>query len=91
MIHSCDEIIWFALSGWIRIVSLALVIAVVIWTPQAAIVAPREPLPHLLFLLRLVVHHVTKPRSSFQSVSPKVSIDAWVGDAIVEAVDDVFL
>jgi hypothetical protein len=32
-----------------------------------------------------------KPRNSFWSVPPKVSVDAWVGDAIVEAVDDVFL
>jgi hypothetical protein len=31
-IHSSDEIIWPALSGWTRIVLLALVVAVVIWT-----------------------------------------------------------
>jgi hypothetical protein len=37
------------------------------------------------------VHHVTKPCNSFRSVPPKVSVDAWVGDAVVEAVDDVFL
>jgi hypothetical protein len=37
------------------------------------------------------VHHITKPRNSFQSVPPKVSVDAWVGDAVVKAVDDVFL
>jgi hypothetical protein len=37
------------------------------------------------------MHHITKPCNSFRSVLPKVSVDAWVGDAIVEAVDDVFL
>jgi hypothetical protein len=37
------------------------------------------------------VHHIMKPCNNFQSVPPKVSIDAWVGDAVVEAVDDVFL
>jgi hypothetical protein len=37
------------------------------------------------------VHHVMKPYNSFRSVLPKVSVDAWVGDAVVEAVDDVFL
>jgi hypothetical protein len=37
------------------------------------------------------MHHVTKPCNSFWSVPPKVSVDAWVGDAIIEAVDDVFL
>jgi hypothetical protein len=58
---------------------------------QSAILAPREPLPHLLFLLGPVVHHVAKPRNSFQPVPPEVSVDAWVGDGIVEAVDDVFL
>jgi hypothetical protein len=59
--------------------------------PQSAILAPQEPLPHLLFLLGPVVHHVTKPHNSFQSVPPEVSVDAWVGDAVVEAIDDVFL
>jgi hypothetical protein len=58
-IHSRDEIIWLALSGWTRIVPLTLVIAVVMRTPQITILAPREPLPHLLLLLEPVVHHVT--------------------------------
>jgi hypothetical protein len=53
--------------------------------------APREPLPHLFLLLGPVMHHVMKPRNSLQSISSKVSIDAWVRDAVVEAVDDVFL
>jgi hypothetical protein len=88
---SLDVIIWLALSRWTRVVPLALVIAVVIYTPQVAIIAPREPLPHVLFLLGPVVHHVMKPRNSFWSVPPEVSVDAWVGDTVVEAVDDVFL
>jgi hypothetical protein len=91
MIHSRDEIIWLALSGWTRVVPLALVVAVVIRTPQVAIIVPWEPLPHLFFLPRPVVHHNTKPCNSFWSVLPKVPIDAWVGDAVVEAVDNVFL
>jgi hypothetical protein len=37
------------------------------------------------------VHHVVKPYNSFRSILPKVSVDAWVDDAIVEAIDDVFL
>jgi hypothetical protein len=32
-----------------------------------------------------------KACNSFWPVPPKVSVDAWVGDAIVEAVDDVIL
>jgi hypothetical protein len=91
MIHSRDEIIWLAFSGWTRIVPLALVIAVIMRMPQIAIIAPREPLPHLLFLLGPVMHHVMKPRNSLRPVPPKVPIDAWVGDAVVEAVDDVLL
>jgi hypothetical protein len=90
-IHSRDEIIWLALSGWTRVVPLALVVAVVSWTPQVATIASRELLPHLFLLLGPVMHHITKPCNSFRSVLPKVSVDAWVGDAIVEAVDDVFL
>jgi hypothetical protein len=52
---------------------------------------PQELLPHLLFLLELVVHHVTKPRNSFRPIPPKVSVDAWVSDAVVEVVNDVLL
>jgi hypothetical protein len=91
MIHSRDEIIWLALSGWTQVVPLALVVVIIIQTPQVAIIAPWEPLPHLFFLLGPVVHHITKPCNSFWSVPPKVSVDTWVGDAVVEAVDDVFL
>jgi hypothetical protein len=91
MIHSRDEIIWLAFSGWTRIVPLALVVTVVIWTPQVAIIAPREPLQHLLFLLGPIMHHITEPYNSFRSVPPKVSVDAWASDAVVEAVDNVFL
>jgi hypothetical protein len=32
-----------------------------------------------------------KPRNSLQPVPPEVSVDAWIGDAIVEAVNDVLL
>jgi hypothetical protein len=91
IIHSHDEMIWPTLSGWTRIVPLAFVIAVVIWTPHIAILEPREPLPHLLLLFGPIVHHVMKACNSFWPVPPKVSVDAWVGDAIVEAVDDVIL
>jgi hypothetical protein len=42
-----------------------------------------------LLLLGPIVHHVTKSCNSFWSVPREVSIDAWVGEAIVEAVDDV--
>jgi hypothetical protein len=79
------------LSGWTRIVPLALIVAVVMRTPQIAILAPREPLLHLLLLLGPVVHHVTQPRNSLRPVPPEVSVDAWIGDAIVESVDDVLL
>jgi hypothetical protein len=37
------------------------------------------------------VHHITKARNSFRPVPPEVSVDAWDGDAIVEAFDDVIL
>jgi hypothetical protein len=32
-----------------------------------------------------------KPRNSFRSVLPEVFVDASVGDAVVEAVNDVLL
>jgi hypothetical protein len=91
MIHNRDEIIWLALSGWTRIVPLAFVVAVIIWAPHIAIFAPRELFPHLLLLFGLIVHHITKARNSLRPVPPKISVDAWVGDAVVEAVDDVVL
>jgi hypothetical protein len=37
------------------------------------------------------VHHITKARNGLRSIPPKISVDAWVGDAVVEAVDDVVL
>jgi hypothetical protein len=90
-IHSRVEIIWLAFTGWTRIVPLAFVVAVVVWAPQIAILVPREPLPHLLLLLGPIVHHITKARNSLRPVLPKILVDAWVGDAVVEIVDDVVL
>jgi hypothetical protein len=37
------------------------------------------------------VHHITKARNSLRPVSPKILVDARVGDAVVEVVDDVVL
>jgi hypothetical protein len=88
-IHSRDEVVWLALSGLTRVVPLALVGTVAICAPRVVVVAPRESFTHLLLLLGPIVHHVTKSCNSFWSVPPKVSIDAWVGEDIVEAVDDV--
>jgi hypothetical protein len=35
------------------------------------------------------MHHITKARNSLRPVPPKIPVDAWVGDAVVETVDDV--
>jgi hypothetical protein len=91
MIHSHNDIIWLTFSGWTRKVLLAFVVAVVIWAPQIAILTPREPLPHLLLLFGPIVHHITKARNSLRPIPPKIFVDAWVGDAVVEVVDDVVL
>jgi hypothetical protein len=91
MIHSHDDIIWLSFSGWIRKVPLAFVVAGVVWAPQVAILTPRELLPHLLLLFGPIVHHITRARNGLRPIPPKISIDAWVGDAVVEAVDDVIL
>jgi hypothetical protein len=37
------------------------------------------------------VHHITKARNSFRPVPPEVPVYARVGDAVVEADDDVLL
>jgi hypothetical protein len=58
-------------------------------TLQIAILVPRELLPYLLLLLGPVVHHVTQSHNSLRLVLPEVSVDAWIGDAVVEAVNDV--
>jgi hypothetical protein len=85
------KVVWLGLLGWTRVVPLALVGTIVICAPQVDVIAPWEPLPHLFLLLGLVMRHVMKSCNSFWSVPPKVSVDAWVGDAIVEAVDNVLL
>jgi hypothetical protein len=90
-IQSRDEVVWLALSGWTRVVPLALVSTIVVCVPQVVVIAPREPLLHLFLLLGLVMHHITKSYNSFWSIPSKVSVDAWVSDAIVEAVDNVLL
>jgi hypothetical protein len=59
--------------------------------PQIAILAPWEPLPHLLLLFGPVVHHITKARNSFLPVPPEVFVDACASDAVIEAVDNVIL
>jgi hypothetical protein len=90
-IDSRDDIIWLSFPGWTRKLLLAFVVAVVVWAPQIAILTPRQLLLHLLFLFGPIVHHITKARNSLWLVPPKISVDAWVGDAVVEAVDDVVL
>jgi hypothetical protein len=90
-IDSRDDIIWLSFLGWTRKVPLAFVVAVVAWTPQIAILTPREPLPHLLLLFRPIVHHITKARNSLRPVPPEIPVDARVGDAAVETIDDVVL
>jgi hypothetical protein len=62
---------------------------VVICAPRVVVVEPWELFTHLLLLLGPIAHHVMKSCNSFWSVPPKVTIDAWVGEAIVKAVDDV--
>jgi hypothetical protein len=37
------------------------------------------------------VQHITKARNSLRPVPPEIPVDAWVGDAVVEAVNDVVL
>jgi hypothetical protein len=91
MIDSHDDIIWLSFPGWTRKIPLAFVVAVVVWAPQIAILTPREPLPHLLLLFRPIVHHITKARNSLRPVPPEIPVDAWVDDAVVEAIDDVVL
>jgi hypothetical protein len=90
-IHCRDDIIWLTFPGWTRKVPLAFVVTAVVWAPKIAILALREPLPHLLLLFGPIVHHIMKARNGLRPVSPEISVDARVGDAIVEAVDDVVL
>jgi hypothetical protein len=91
MIDSRDDFIWLSFPGWPRKVPLALVAAVVVWAPQIAVLTPREPLSHLLLLLGPIVHHITKAYNSFRHVPPEIPVYARVGDAVVEAIDDVVL
>jgi hypothetical protein len=91
MIDSRDDLIWLSFLGWPQKIPLAFVAAVVVWAPQIAILTPREPLPHLLLLLGPIVHHIMKARNSFRPVPPEIPVYARVGDAVVEAIDDIVL
>jgi hypothetical protein len=90
-IDSRDDIIWLSFPGRTRKVPLAFVVAVVVWAPQIAILTPRELLLHLLLLFGPIVHHTTKAWNSLRPVPPEIPVDARVGDAVVETVDDVVL
>jgi hypothetical protein len=90
-IDICNHIIWLSIPGWTRKVPLAFVIAIVIWAPQIAILTPREPLPQLLLLFGPIEHHNMKARNSLRPVAPEIPVDARVGDAVVETIDDVVL
>jgi hypothetical protein len=37
------------------------------------------------------VHHITKASNSLQPVLPEIHVDARIGDAVVETIDDVAL
>jgi hypothetical protein len=37
------------------------------------------------------MHHIMKARNSLRPIPPKIPVDAWVDDAVVEAVDDFVL
>jgi hypothetical protein len=74
-IHSRDEIISLALSGWTRIVPLAFVVAVVVRTPQIAILAPREPvtpafLSYLNYFTNLLLKNLLNLFHRLSSRSP---------------------
>jgi hypothetical protein len=36
------------------------------------------------------VHHIPEASHGLGPIAPKVPVDAWVGDAVVEAVNDIF-
>jgi hypothetical protein len=57
--HSRDEIVWLAFSGRTRKVPLTFVSPVVVVALLVEVGASWKPLPHLFFLFRPVVHHVT--------------------------------
>jgi hypothetical protein len=90
-IDSRDDIIWLSFPRSTRKVPLAFVVAVVVWALQIAILTPREPLPHLLLLFGPIVHHIMKARNSLRPVPPKIPVDALVGDAVVETINDIIL
>jgi hypothetical protein len=90
-IDSRDDIICLSFPGWTRKVPLAFVIAVVVWAPQIAILTPWEPLLHLLLLFGPIVHHIMKACNSLWPLPPEIPVDARVGDAVVETIDDAVL
>lgn len=88
-VHIRDELVWLAFPRRTRVVSVAAVVAVI--ARALGVVSPRESFPHLLFLFGPVMHHITEPCHGPWPVPPKVAINARVGDAIVEGIDDVIL
>jgi hypothetical protein len=86
LLNSRDYIIWLALLGGSRVVSLAFVVAVVIPLLVLVVVvvtALREAIALLLLLVFPSLHHFEESRDGLGSVAAKVSKESLVGDAVV--------
>jgi hypothetical protein len=89
MVDSSDDVIWLAFAVG---VSLASIITAISVAPSVVVViAPGEVIAFLLPFVGPSLHHITKLDDGRRSVTSKILIEALCCDAIVEAVDDVFI
>ena len=81
--------------GWLVFahrVPLAIAIAaIVVAPPFAVIVATREAIAFLFFLVGPSLHHVAELDHHVWSITLEITVELLCGDAIVEVVDDVFV
>jgi len=87
-----DMIVWLALFTGIRVLPLAFVTVVATLLVVIVLIAARGV---AVILLLLVVgpdrHHITEFSNGLGSLLPKVSEEVPVGEALLEAVDDVLI
>jgi hypothetical protein len=89
-LDSHDFMVWLALSGVPRVVLLAFVI-VAVAIALLVVVALGEAIVSLILLVSSPCHHVMQLHGSSWAVAPEVVVHVLREEAMLEAMDDVFI
>jgi hypothetical protein len=89
-LDSRDFMVWLALSGIPRVVTVALV-KVVIAIAMLVVVALGEAVILLVLLVSLSCHHIAQLYSCSRAIAPEVMVHVLREEPVLEAADDVLI